>query len=173
MPPTLLVQLPFLTLRVFLCLDPSPPWDLFSALAHILICCLILSPSVFKLDADSGFVNHEQGTHIAACAVSGVYLLMLAKPLRNFKYIGNGEGSMQSDKAWWEEYFNVVCIPYSPRLIGWSHQVRALQVDHRYISDSFDYLQLPGEEYPSLPTTIQAFIRPPLYSTCSPVHDLL
>ena len=129
------VPLPFLTLQVLLCLDPSPPWDLFSALSLALLCYLIISPSVLQIDTGVGLMNISYGANIALCAVNGFYLLLLAKPLRNFKYIGNGKAStsMQNDKVWWRKYFDVVCIIYSPRLIGWSHQVRALH--YRYIPD--------------------------------------
>jgi len=117
-----LVQLPFLTLQVLLCLDPSPPWDIFSTLAHTLICYLAISSGGWKLDAGVGFLNYALGTNTAACAVEGFYLLLLAKPWRNFKYIGNENGDVH--KVWWKKYFDILCIPYSPRLIGWSHQVR-------------------------------------------------
>ena len=127
------VPLPFLILQVLLCLDPSPPWDLFSALAFTLICYLFISPSLLSFDTGDGLMNIRHGTTIALCAANGFYLVLLAKPLRNFMYIGNGKGRMQNDKVWWRRYFDVVCVIFSPRLIGWSHQVRTLH--YRYIPD--------------------------------------
>ena len=168
MRPTPYVQLPYLTLQLLLCLDPSPPWDLFSALAHALICYLTISSSILELDAGVGYMNYILGSAVGTGAVHGFYLLFLAKPLKNFKYIGNGDGSVH--KVWWEKYFDVACVPYSPRLIGWSHQVR---IFHPCCATEPERVRYLGEEHSSRPTTTQTFVHPPLHPTCCPVRDPL
>ncbi|OAX31205.1 hypothetical protein K503DRAFT_110337 [Rhizopogon vinicolor AM-OR11-026] len=116
------VHLPQLTLQILLCLNPSPPWDLFSALALSLLCYFIISSSVVKLDTGVGYVNYMYGSGTVACALDGFYLLLLGKPLTRFKYVGNGNVTVH--KIWWKRYFDVICVPHSSRAIGWSHQVK-------------------------------------------------
>jgi len=139
------MQLPILTLQVLLCLDPSPPWDFFGGLVFAMICYHTINS---KLDTGIGYLNHGLGSAIAICAVDGLYLLLLAKPMKNFKYIGNGKGGVH--KVWWKKYFDVVCIVQSQRLIGWSHQVGFLNPCYRTESD---HTRCPGKEHPSCPTT--------------------
>ncbi|OAX35914.1 hypothetical protein K503DRAFT_773019 [Rhizopogon vinicolor AM-OR11-026] len=135
MRPLLHVQLPYLTLQILLCLNPSPPWDLFSALALSLVCYLIISLSVFKLDTGVGYVNYMLGSTTMACALDGFYLLLLGKPLMKFKYVGNGNGTVH--KIWWKRFFDVICVPHSPRAIGWSHQVKNIPPAPRQSRRSF------------------------------------
>ena len=140
-------QLPELILQVSLCLDPSPPWDSFNALFIALICYLTISTSALKPDTGIGFANYVYGTAIGTLAVDGFYLLLLGKPLTRFKYIGDGNRSVPD--VWWKKYFNVVCIPHSPRLIGWSHQVCVFNPCYRSESGP---LRFTGGEHPSCPT---------------------
>ncbi|OAX33251.1 hypothetical protein K503DRAFT_775812 [Rhizopogon vinicolor AM-OR11-026] len=129
------IQLPYLTLQILLCLNPSPPWDLFSALALSLLCYLIISSSVIKLDTGIGYVNYMLGSATMTCALDGFYLLLLGKPLTKFKYVGNGNGTVH--KIWWKRFFDVICVPQSPRAIGWSHQVKNIPPAPRQSRRSF------------------------------------
>jgi hypothetical protein len=111
-------QLPFLTLRILLCLNPSPPWDLFSAIALILLSYLIINSN---LDTGVGYMNYMIGSAIGGCPVDGFHLLLLGKPLTKFKYVENGNGNVH--RVWWKKFFDVVCVTHSPRGIGWNYQV--------------------------------------------------
>ena len=45
-------------------------------------------------------MNYAYGTAIGEFAVEGFYFPLLGKPLSNFQYIGDGDGS--AHKIWWK-----------------------------------------------------------------------
>ncbi|KAG0707909.1 membrane bound O-acyl transferase family-domain-containing protein [Suillus ampliporus] len=122
LPPHL--QLPFLTLQILVFLDLSPPWNLFGALAVALLCFLIISPSVFvnlNIDTGVGYVDYGLGSAIATYAMHGFYLLLLARPLKNFKFIEKRNEKVH--RVWWKRLLDVVYVMHSPRGVGWNYQV--------------------------------------------------
>ncbi|KAG1779423.1 membrane bound O-acyl transferase family-domain-containing protein [Suillus placidus] len=120
------IQLPYLTLQILLVLDPSPPWDLFSALAIALMCSLIISPSLFvsfNIDTGVGYVDYMLGSTIASYAVHSFYLLLLGKPLKNFKSVENANELEKVHENWWKRILHVAYVMQSPRGVGWNYQV--------------------------------------------------
>ncbi|KAG1795344.1 membrane bound O-acyl transferase family-domain-containing protein [Suillus plorans] len=119
------VQLPFLALQILLSFDPSPPWNLFGAFAIALFCLLIISPSVFvslNIDTGVGYVDYMLGSVVMTYAVQSFYLLLLGRPLKNFKSVENKNGKVH--ERWWKRIFHVVCVTQSPRGVGWNYQVK-------------------------------------------------
>lgn len=118
------IELPFLTLQILLAIDPSPPWNLFGAFAIALMCLLIISPSVFvslNIDTGVGYVDYLLGSAITSYAVHGFYVLLLGRPLKNFKPIKNGNEEVH--RYWWKRILHVAYIMQSPRGVGWNYQV--------------------------------------------------
>ncbi|KAG1815115.1 membrane bound O-acyl transferase family-domain-containing protein [Suillus subaureus] len=130
------IQLPFLTLQIFLFLDPSPPWNLFGAVAIALICWLIISPSVFvswNIDTGVGYVDYMLGSTIASYAVHSFYLLSLGRPLKSIK---NGD-KLKVHEHWWKRILHVAHVMQSPRGVGWNYQVNNVPAAPRQPRRSF------------------------------------
>jgi hypothetical protein len=118
------IPLPFLILQILLCLDPSPPWNFFGTFAIALICSLIISPSVFvslNVYTGVGYVDYLLGSIIASYAVHGFYLLLLGRPLQNFKSVENVNERVH--EYWWKRILHVANVLQSPRGVGWNYQV--------------------------------------------------
>jgi len=121
------IPLPFLTLQILLSFDPSPPWNLFGAFAIALFCLLIINPSVFvslNIDTGVGYVDYLLGSIVMAYAVQSFYLLLLGRPLKNFKSVENKNKNEKVHERWWKRILHLVCLMQSPRGVGWNHQVK-------------------------------------------------
>ncbi|KAG2145201.1 membrane bound O-acyl transferase family-domain-containing protein [Suillus clintonianus] len=124
-PYIIIIQLPLITLQILLLLNPSPPWNLFGALALALICSLIISPSVFvslNIDTGIGYVDYMLGSTIACYAMNSFYLLLLGRPLENFTI--EDKGNEKVHKSWWKRILHVAHVMQSPRGVGWNYQVK-------------------------------------------------
>lgn len=126
------ILFPHLSLQTLLCFDPSPPWNFFGAFAITLICSLIISPSVFvslNIDTGIGYIDYVTGCAIAMYAMHSFYLLLLGRPLKNFKSVKNVNERVH--EYWWKRILHVAHVMHCPRGVGWNYQVNNIPASPR------------------------------------------
>ncbi|KAG2340943.1 hypothetical protein BDR05DRAFT_888905 [Suillus weaverae] len=88
------------------------------------MCSLIIIPSLFvslNIDTGVGYIDYMLGSTIASYAIHSFYLLLLGKPLKNFKSVENANEKVH--ESWWKRILHVAHVMQSPRGVGWNYQV--------------------------------------------------
>ncbi|KAG1859136.1 membrane bound O-acyl transferase family-domain-containing protein [Suillus tomentosus] len=57
-------------------------------------------------------------------AVQSFYLLLLGRPLKNFKSVENKNKNEKVHERWWKRILHLIGLMQSPRGVGWNHQVK-------------------------------------------------